>query len=98
MTPATLAADVAVLIDRELRTLRREIEAYPDERDVPDFSKRPPWFVATYSEPYHSGLTFEHLRRRAYVDDARAAYDTIRIINDAIPHHQDKWNQGGHSD
>ena len=32
MTTATLAADVAAMIDRELRTLRREIEAYPDER------------------------------------------------------------------
>jgi hypothetical protein len=34
MTPATLAADVAALIDRELRALRREIEAYPDERQI----------------------------------------------------------------
>jgi hypothetical protein len=34
MTPSTLAADVAALIDRELRTLRREIEAYPDERQI----------------------------------------------------------------
>lgn len=34
MTPATLAADLAALIDRELRTLRREIEAYPDERQI----------------------------------------------------------------
>ena len=34
MTPATLAADVAAAIDRELRTLRREIEAYPDERQI----------------------------------------------------------------
>jgi hypothetical protein len=34
MTPPTLAADVAALIDRELRTLRREIEAYPDERQI----------------------------------------------------------------
>lgn len=34
MTPATLAADVAATIDRELRALRREIEAYPDERQI----------------------------------------------------------------
>jgi hypothetical protein len=34
MTPATLAADVAAILDRELRTLRREIEAYPDERQI----------------------------------------------------------------
>jgi len=33
-TTATLAADVAAIIDRELRTLRREIEAYPDERQI----------------------------------------------------------------
>jgi hypothetical protein len=34
MTTATLAADVAAMIDRELRALRREIEAYPDERQI----------------------------------------------------------------
>lgn len=34
MTPATLAADVAALLDRELRTLRREVEAYSDERQL----------------------------------------------------------------
>jgi hypothetical protein len=34
MTPATLAADVAATLDRELRALRREIEAYPDERMI----------------------------------------------------------------
>lgn len=34
MTPPTLAADVAALMDRDLRTLRRELEAYPDERQI----------------------------------------------------------------
>jgi DinB family protein len=32
MPTATLAADVAAILDRDLRTLRRELEAYPDER------------------------------------------------------------------
>ena len=31
MTADTLAADIASILDRDLRTLRREIEAYPDE-------------------------------------------------------------------
>jgi hypothetical protein len=30
----TLAADLAVIIDRDLRTLRRELEAYSDERQI----------------------------------------------------------------
>jgi hypothetical protein len=34
MTAATLASDVAAALDRELRTLRREIEAYPDEQSI----------------------------------------------------------------
>jgi hypothetical protein len=34
VTPPTLAADVAALMDRELRTLRRELEAYSDERQI----------------------------------------------------------------
>jgi hypothetical protein len=34
MMPATVAADVAAAIDRELRALRREIESYPDERQI----------------------------------------------------------------
>jgi len=34
MTTATLAADVAAILDRELRALRREIEAYPEERQI----------------------------------------------------------------
>jgi hypothetical protein len=32
--PAALAADLAAILDRELRTLRRELEAYPDERQI----------------------------------------------------------------
>jgi hypothetical protein len=31
---APLAADLAALLDRDLRTLRRELEAYPDERQI----------------------------------------------------------------
>lgn len=31
MTPPRLAADVTAIIDRDLRALRRELEAYPDE-------------------------------------------------------------------
>ena len=34
MTPPRLAADVGAIIDRDLRTLRRELEAYPDERQI----------------------------------------------------------------
>jgi hypothetical protein len=34
VTPPTLAADLAALMDRELQTLRRELEAYPDERQI----------------------------------------------------------------
>jgi hypothetical protein len=30
----SLAAGVAAILDRELRTLRRELEAYPDERQI----------------------------------------------------------------
>jgi hypothetical protein len=29
-----LAADLAAILDRDLRTLRRELEAYPDERQI----------------------------------------------------------------
>src|SRR5512132_3051059 len=32
--PVALAADLAALLDRDLRTLRRELEAYPDERQI----------------------------------------------------------------
>jgi hypothetical protein len=32
--PAALAADLAAILDRELRSLRRELEAYPDERQI----------------------------------------------------------------
>ncbi len=32
MTCTGLAADVAAVLDRDLRALRRELEAYPDER------------------------------------------------------------------
>ncbi len=32
--PAALAADLAAMLDRDLRTLRRELEAYPDERQI----------------------------------------------------------------
>jgi hypothetical protein len=32
--PVVLAADLAAMLDRDLRTLRREIEAYPDERQI----------------------------------------------------------------
>lgn len=34
MPTATLAADVAGILDRDLRALRREVEAYPDERQL----------------------------------------------------------------
>jgi hypothetical protein len=34
MTSLTLAAEVAAVMDRDLRTLRRELEAYPDERQI----------------------------------------------------------------
>ena len=34
MTTDTLAADIASILDRDLRTLRRELEAYPDERQL----------------------------------------------------------------
>jgi uncharacterized damage-inducible protein DinB len=34
MTADTLAADIASILDRDLRTLRRELEAYPDERQL----------------------------------------------------------------
>jgi hypothetical protein len=34
MTAPALAAAVAAILDRELRTLRRELEAYPDERQL----------------------------------------------------------------
>ena len=30
----SLAAGVAAILDRDLRTLRRELEAYPDERQI----------------------------------------------------------------
>jgi len=32
--PVAFAADLAALLDRDLRTLRRELEAYPDERQI----------------------------------------------------------------
>jgi hypothetical protein len=32
--PVGLAADLAALLDRDLRALRRELEAYPDERQI----------------------------------------------------------------
>jgi uncharacterized damage-inducible protein DinB len=32
MTSTDLAADLAAILDRDLRALRRELEAYPDER------------------------------------------------------------------
>ena len=32
--PADLAADVAAILDRDLRALRRQLEAYPDERAI----------------------------------------------------------------
>lgn len=32
MTRTGLVADLAAILDRDLRTLRREVEAYPDER------------------------------------------------------------------
>jgi hypothetical protein len=32
--PVALAADLAAMLDRDLRTLRRELEAYPDERQI----------------------------------------------------------------
>jgi len=31
---ASLAAGIAAILDRDLRTLRRELEAYPDERQI----------------------------------------------------------------
>ena len=34
MTPPALAADIAAIMDRDLRTLRRELEAYADERQI----------------------------------------------------------------
>ena len=34
MPASTLAADVAHILDRELRALRRELEAYPEERQL----------------------------------------------------------------
>jgi len=34
MTPPQLASDLAAIYDRELRALRRELEAYPDERQI----------------------------------------------------------------
>jgi uncharacterized protein DUF664 len=34
MTPALAATDVAVILDRDLRALRREVEAYPDEQQL----------------------------------------------------------------
>src|SRR5580765_5022346 len=32
--PVALSADLAAMLDRDLRALRRELEAYPDERQV----------------------------------------------------------------
>ena len=32
--PVALAADLAAMLDRDLRTLRRELEAYPDEPQI----------------------------------------------------------------
>lgn len=34
MTRSALAADLAAILDRDLRALRRELEAYPDERQI----------------------------------------------------------------
>lgn len=34
MTGPALIADLAVIVDRELRALQRELEAYPDERQL----------------------------------------------------------------
>jgi hypothetical protein len=34
VTPTSLAADIAAIMDRELRALTRELEAYPDERQL----------------------------------------------------------------
>jgi uncharacterized damage-inducible protein DinB len=34
MTPPSLAADIAVIMDRDLGALRRELEAYADERQI----------------------------------------------------------------
>jgi hypothetical protein len=34
MNPYAFTADLAALLDRDLRTLRRELEAYPDERQI----------------------------------------------------------------
>jgi Protein of unknown function (DUF664) len=34
MIPATFAQDLAALLDRDLRAVRRELEAYPDERAI----------------------------------------------------------------
>jgi DinB family protein len=34
MNAATFTADLAAQLDRELRALRRELEAYPDERQI----------------------------------------------------------------
>ena len=34
MYPSNFIGDVAAILDRDLRTLRRELEAYPDERQI----------------------------------------------------------------
>jgi len=34
MNSSNFAADLAALLDRDLRALRRELEAYPDERQI----------------------------------------------------------------
>jgi uncharacterized damage-inducible protein DinB len=34
MTPSSLAADVVHMLDRDLRALQRELEAYPEERQL----------------------------------------------------------------
>jgi hypothetical protein len=34
MSSSAFATDLAALLDRDLRTLRRELEAYPDERQI----------------------------------------------------------------
>src|SRR5438876_969163 len=34
MSSSAFAADLAALLDRDLRALRRELEAYPDERQI----------------------------------------------------------------
>ena len=34
MTRSALAADLAAILDRDLRALRRELEAYPEERQI----------------------------------------------------------------